>query len=272
MGGGAWYPRPVAWTTESKIRAVAAAHRRCFVPQPSTRVVQEPRLEQVITPDMPSGSVNEVARFSYEPEEADAAIDRVIAEYRSHGVPFKWVVAPGSSPPDLGERLAERGLVGWWARGMAADTRALEIGAPPGVAVERVSGASFDAFCETAARGFDADVREFRRHAERQRESPSAPHVPFLARVGGEPAGAATLGELGDHAYFAAASVVPEHRGAGVYRALIAARLAHCVERGISLAVTHAREATSAPMLEHLGFETVYRFQMFASPDAAPPR
>jgi GNAT superfamily N-acetyltransferase len=264
------YARPVSWTLESKIRAIAAAHMRCFVPQPSTRIVREPRIEQVITPDMPWGSVNEVGRFTYAPEEADTAIDRVIGEYRSYGVPFKWVVAPGSSPPDLGERLEKRGLVGWWARGMASDTGGLALAVPSGVSVERVSGAAFDAYCEAAARGFDADLQELRRHAERQRENAGARFIPFLARVEGVPAGTAALGELGDHAYLAAASVVPEHRGAGVYRALIAARLAHCAERGISLAVTHAREDTSAPILEHLGFETVYRFQMFASSEAAP--
>jgi hypothetical protein len=40
---------------------------------------------------------------------------------------------------------------------------------------------------------------------------------------------------------------------------LIAARLAFLRERGLEYAVTHAREATSAPMLEHLGFETLFR-------------
>jgi len=30
-------------------------------------------------------------------------------------------------------------------------------------------------------------------------------------------------------------------------------------DRGIEYAVTHAHEATSAPMLEHLGFETLFR-------------
>jgi hypothetical protein len=29
----------------------------------------------------------------------------------------------------------------------------------------------------------------------------------------------------------------------------------------MTLAVTHAREATSAPMLEHLGFETLYPYE-----------
>jgi hypothetical protein len=43
------------------------------------------------------------------------------------------------------------------------------------------------------------------------------------------------------------------------------ARLAFLRERGIEYAVTNASEATSAPMLEHLGFETLFsgaRYQL----------
>jgi hypothetical protein len=44
-----------------------------------------------------------------------------------------------------------------------------------------------------------------------------------------------------------------------VYRSLVAARLAFLHERGVDYAVTQARESTSAPILEHLGFETLFR-------------
>lgn len=61
--------------------------------------------------------------------------------------------------------------------------------------------------------------------------------------------------------YLVGGLVAPEVRGRGIYRALVAARLAFLRERGMPLAITHARDATSAPMLEHLGFGTVYRYQ-----------
>ena len=41
----------------------------------------------------------------------------------------------------------------------------------------------------------------------------------------------------------------------GVYRALLDARLTRAARLGITLATTQAREATSAPILEALGFE-----------------
>ena len=59
--------------------------------------------------------------------------------------------------------------------------------------------------------------------------------------------------------YFVGGVVQPSARGRGVYRALVAARLAFLRARGVPYAVTQAREATSAPMLEHLGFETLFR-------------
>jgi GNAT superfamily N-acetyltransferase len=59
--------------------------------------------------------------------------------------------------------------------------------------------------------------------------------------------------------------VLPQHRGSGLYRALVAARLGHARARGISLATTHARESSSAPILERLGFATICRFQRYFS-------
>jgi len=49
----------------------------------------------------------------------------------------------------------------------------------------------------------------------------------------------------------------------GLYRALVQTRLAHAHARGSTLATSHAREDTSAPILEKIGFETVWRFLMY---------
>lgn len=57
--------------------------------------------------------------------------------------------------------------------------------------------------------------------------------------------------------------VLPSYRGRGLYRALVHARLAHARARGIAIATSHAREATSAPILEAIGFETVCRFPLY---------
>jgi GNAT superfamily N-acetyltransferase len=68
-----------------------------------------------------------------------------------------------------------------------------------------------------------------------------------------------------DAAYLIGGVVLPELRGRGVYRALVRARL-EAVRGRLSLATTHAREATSAPILERLGFRTAFRYSVLTAP------
>jgi len=56
---------------------------------------------------------------------------------------------------------------------------------------------------------------------------------------------------------------LPPFRKRGLYRAMVAARLAHARAHGIPLATSHAREATSAPILAALGFDTVCRIGVY---------
>jgi GNAT superfamily N-acetyltransferase len=94
---------------------------------------------------------------------------------------------------------------------------------------------------------------------------PEPRHFLHVARCNGVPAG--TAGWVNKHrsAYLVGAVVLPAHRRRGVYRALIDARLEAVARRGITLATTHARETTSAPILEKLGFETMYRYELFTN-------
>jgi GNAT superfamily N-acetyltransferase len=66
-----------------------------------------------------------------------------------------------------------------------------------------------------------------------------------------------------EYAYLFGAQVFPAFRGRGIYRALVAARLGFLAARGVSLAVTQARAATSAPLLERFGFETVFHSRCY---------
>ncbi len=63
--------------------------------------------------------------------------------------------------------------------------------------------------------------------------------------------------------FLVSASVLKECRGKGIYRALLAHRLGEALKRGFKLAVTHARENTSAPILEKMGFKTAYKYKVF---------
>ena len=50
-------------------------------------------------------------------------------------------------------------------------------------------------------------------------------------------------------------SVLEQHRGRGVYRALLAARLAYAVAHGCTMGLVKGRVETSGPILRRAGFE-----------------
>ena len=76
----------------------------------------------------------------------------------------------------------------------------------------------------------------------------------WLALDGERPVGMARCA-AGEHALMMiGGAVLPEARGRGVYRSLVAARWRTAVERGIPALVTTAN-SQSAPILRSIGFE-----------------
>ena len=59
-------------------------------------------------------------------------------------------------------------------------------------------------------------------------------------------------------------AVMPSHRGRGVYRALVARRLADARRDGAEAAVIQAVRSTSAPICVGLGFEEVCAQELWA--------
>lgn len=79
----------------------------------------------------------------------------------------------------------------------------------------------------------------------------------FIAYRRGEPAGSAGLTFFDDLDFglLWAGSVVPAHRGNGVYTALLARRAEAALERGVSIFGLHARVDTSASIVAAKGFQ-----------------
>ena len=119
--------------------------------------------------------------------------------------------------------------------------------------VTRVDHANLDAYVETGAAAWSLPVDPVQREAFGRAIDHEL--VAFIA--GDLGAGAILLRE--GYGYLVGTAVKESARGRGVYRALVAARLAFLRESGVAYAVTQARESTSAPILEHLGFETLFR-------------
>jgi ribosomal protein S18 acetylase RimI-like enzyme len=232
------------------LRAPGLAYGRT----PMSQVVEGSGWFQLVTPGGPPG-VNELL-FGDLRGDAEAAIDAVCASFSD---PFKWCVQPWTEPADLEARLAARGFEFWSARAMALETDAtIEAGDIEVVPVtpERV---------EEAARvfheGWGGELEEHRARLEAPGE---VRYV--LGLLEGEPVGGAGTHRQPGVGYLLGAVVLPRARRRGVYRALIAARLAALAAEGVPLAVTHAKESTSAPLLERVGFRTVFPYRIGQGP------
>lgn len=255
----------MSWTSEAKQAATLRAVIGAQLPRPDLTVIERPGWYQILSPSSANGHNNEVLLSELSSDEVERVIDETISLYRAHRAAFKWCVGPWSAPSDLGERLARRGFRSWAARGMACEPAALAIAPPADVTTERVTEASLLAHVQAMMRGWDmpASDRDVLVDGCRQRLLRGEGEL-FTARCAGDIVGtAAFLHRPDGSAYLAGGQVFAEHRGRGAYRALLAGRLARLRELGIELATTHAREHSSAPILERHGFETVFRYRVY---------
>lgn len=251
------------------LHEVLDASRRAFVPMPDTRVIERPGWMQLVTPSLPQGGLNEVCLAVLSADELDAVVDETIAGYRALGIRFRWTIGPDSAPAELEAALVARGLraeTTWAVARPIADPRP---DAAPDVTIEPVDEGNIEAFTEVMARGWEMDPAPLlalhRRVLGRARE-----RLPMqLARVDGEPAGAAAVSLQQRTAYLMGAVVLPKLRGRGLYRALVAERLRLAARRGCTLATSNARASTSHPILARLGFRDVCRLSVL-SEQAAP--
>jgi GNAT superfamily N-acetyltransferase len=189
------------------------------------------------------------------PEDA-GRVEQIAAFYRERGVRGWLELAPSAGF----ERLAETLTAAGWAQ---TGFHAVLHGAPDGGpgddgGVER--GADPLLFAEVLLRGHgvpeDARVRD---GASVARWAEIEGWRLYLARVEGEPAGAALLAVDDDVGYLANASTLPESRRLGVHTALIRARIADARTAGCELVAAQA-EFGSASMrnLERAGLHPAY--------------
>lgn len=220
-----------------------------------SQIIDLPTCYQIVTPSDRSGSLNEILRADV----ADMAeFDALCAPYRDRGLAFKVCVWPWSKPANLHETLAARGSEHWRARGMYIDT---QTNIEPAHRVERVHAArDCEHFAHVWACGWKEPIAAALTDTYAMLER--ADLDLFVAYLEDEPAGVALCRHQPDYGYLMGAVVLPTCRGRGLYRSLIAARLDWLATNGVRIAVTHAREATSAPILARLGFDTAFRYRM----------
>jgi ribosomal protein S18 acetylase RimI-like enzyme len=199
---------------------------------------------------------NVAQRFRLRADELDEVRAEIHGHLRARGrTACSWEIGSHAQPADLVDRLLALGLVDDEPTPLAVGMVLTEPPAepPPDVEVRRV---------ETAEEAFAAD-----RIAAVAFGMPAPPEAPkqfrpdrrnvvYLAYVDGEPAAraSASFGEQGVTLFGGA--TLPEARGRGAYRALVAARWRDAAERGTPLVVTQAGPM-SRPILTRLGFREV---------------
>jgi GNAT superfamily N-acetyltransferase len=187
--------------------------------------------------------------------DVDAAVAEVRAALRERGRgPSQWEFGPSATPADLEQQLLALGFVPdveplQWMMVLTHEPPAVD-----GVEARPVRSAA------ELAEAFDVMHRAFGGGASRtdadaawERRDPSLRET-FVALVDGAIVGAATASFADAGVQLNAGAVLPESRGRGVYRALVAARWHAGQERGLGAAVTQAG-AMSREILLRLGFE-----------------
>lgn len=256
----------MGWTEADLTAEVLEAPRRAFAPWAEISVIERPGVLQLVTPALRQGGLNQVAHFDVDAARAEEEIDAALARFAAHGVRFRWPVDPTSRPGDLAERLARRGLRSAWVRGMWREVAPWSSSAgPEELCVEEVGPATVDEFNSTTAQGWGMSAEPLEGY-HRAVLAAAGAHRMYLARWNGRPAGTAGLVAFARSVYLIGAVVLPSFRERGVYRALVNERLRFAAARGLRLATSHALEASSAPLLERLGFRSFCRFPSFSGP------
>ena len=198
---------------------------------------------------------NVAQRFRFEPGELDEVRAEIHEHVRQRGrTACSWEIGTHARPADLVERLHALGLVDDEPTSLAVGMVLSEppAPAPPDVEVRRVE--TDDEFYEAeriAAIAFGMPGVPKRRPYE-----PDPNNTIYLAYVDGAPVarGSAAFGERG--ATLFGGSTLPEARGRGAYRALVAARWEDAAARGTPVLVTQAGPM-SQPILARLGFRAL---------------
>lgn len=229
-----------------------------------TKIIERDGWYQLLTPSTRTTQGNEVALSRVPADKAVAVAYRTMDQYAAQRLPFRWCVGPLTEPADFGGTLERLGFVGWPTRGMAIDPAVWKHVDHEGISIEPVTEANLATYYACWARGWELHVPDVPAWiADHVRAIETGRFHFYLARVDGAPAGIAGYITKERSAYLVGGNVLPEFRKRGVYRALLDERLRGVAAHGLSLAVTQAREATSAPILEALGFESLYRSHMY---------
>jgi hypothetical protein len=191
-------------------------------------------------------------------DNVDAAIERVLEHFGSMNKCFSWIVGPSSTPGDLSERLTRRGFETM----LGADGLCLPDLNPPiaindAVRIVELSPDDLEPAVHISAVGFGSSVEDSRVFHEMVALSAPAviAHVcPFRRGRSSVACGCITYFPDQPIALLCGGATLPEYRGKGIYRTMLAHRLADIRCDGIESVILLADQRTSSPICIRNGF------------------
>ncbi|MCF3962994.1 GNAT family N-acetyltransferase [Streptomyces fuscigenes] len=211
------------------------------------------------------GDWNGVLWSRLDADTADAEIAAQKAHFASLGRSFEWKLYAHDTPAGLGARLAAAGLSAeppetlMIAATDAVVDAAPDVRLPDGVRLVPVTdGAGVDLMGDVHERVFGTSGRSFRDRLARQLVEEPDTVSAVLATADGVPVCAARM-ELPPGKEFASlwgGGTLPQWRGRGIYRALVARRARIAARRGYRFLQVDASD-DSRPILERLGFRAL---------------
>jgi GNAT superfamily N-acetyltransferase len=203
------------------------------------------------------GAYDFIGWWDFAPERLGEIAEREAAFFRARGQGAEWKVFSHDRPAGLEAALAAAGWTGEEAETFVVSD--MEQGMPPadrvaGLEIREVSDPT--GFADFLAVNAAANGRPARQSVDELEKTVDDPGLAyFVAYADGYPASSGGLHLLPGRAFAGLYSggTVPDYRGRGVYRALVAARAAEARRRGYRYLWVDARE-TSRPILERLGF------------------
>jgi ribosomal protein S18 acetylase RimI-like enzyme len=209
-------------------------------------------------PDHDSGNFVLYSRFA--DHHADTAIQNQISHFRAQKLPFEWKVYDHDSPPDLRERLVLQGFkprerdVLMILNVREAQQRLLR---PPHIDIRRLTDvARLRELTALFFRVYGVDFAYLERLlGEDLRHRPYFSSI-YTAYVDNQLAGAGWI-QFPARSQFASlwgGTVLPEYRGRGIYRALLALRIQEAIRRGYGLVIIEAPR-TCQGLAEKFGFQ-----------------
>ena len=255
-----------------KITLIERPLREKLLRDPFSRSFSSEGWHQTMTPGVRAVSQNRVLYARLSAFDVKGRIASTLAMYRGFGLPFEWVVSPGSRPTDIGERLQALGFeISQRAAGMIAETTEIDLSAGSPVSHEIVTKNNIHDWVHVQSVGWGVsseDAEHMRESAQWMLMRRETRVVDLIFRMSDVLYGGCSVEFYGDSAFLLSAVVLPEHRGRGLMRPALSAILELCRERSVKHVTTHALRTTSAPMLKRLGFEDVCDLLYFRHPTA----